>query len=142
MATPGINQDDFLFRLIESGHKAIFHNIAFYVTSGIALIQMIVQLRNRTQTTSASANIYVFIYAVLSLVMTVAVIRTFRIMHNQNGWARQLSDVNQRNLFFESRSRLSRSIVGDNVNSTNSEKVILVAHSAFLFALLIIGLFS
>jgi hypothetical protein len=49
-------------------------------------------------------------------------------MHRQNEWINKFSDKNQRNLFLNSRSTLSKKIVGVGTNVEIKEIIILLIH--------------
>ena len=82
---------DYLFRMIENAHTAIFQWIAVYVASVIGLITMIIEFRNYPNTV-----IYLIIYVMLVLLMTHSICNALRIMRNQNKWANKLYNGNQK----------------------------------------------
>ena len=123
----GIDHDDFLFRLIEAGHTAIFQWIAVYVASIIGLITMISELLKLSHTL-----LYLFIYVAMVGLMTNSLLSGLNVMHNQNIWAKKLNNSKQRQLFFDSRSWIIKKIVGEKEKKSNWEKAIIVAHVVVL----------
>lgn len=104
--------DDFLLRMIEAGHTAIFQWIAVYVASGIGTLQIIIEALRSNKKLLLHRIVYGVIAFILILAMTISIYQIFYVMHAQNTWANQLSDINERNIFYESRSVFSSLIVG------------------------------
>lgn len=132
----GIDPDDFLFRLIEAGHTAIFQWIAVYVASGIGFIQMIIEILKYPKIISFNLMVYGIIYFVLISLMTLSVYSILNIMHHQNGWIEQLEGEKkqkQKDLFYKSRSPFSILIVGTRDNLSTSEWLLICGHFLLLF---------
>jgi hypothetical protein len=127
-----MEHDDFLFRLIEAGHTAIFQWIAVYVASGIGLIEIIIEILRTSEIISFNITIYGIIYLVLISLMTLSVYSILNIMHKQNGWANQLSNENQKKRFFESRSWVSEKIVKKEPSLSTCEIVLIIIHFLLL----------
>jgi hypothetical protein len=128
-AYEGIDHDDFLFRLIEAGHTAIFQWIAVYVASVIGLITMIIEFRNYP-----NSVLYLFIYVMLVLLMTHSICNVLRIMRNQNKWANKLYNGSQKELFYEGRSRFSKAMVDTREEISKREIAFMLVHLVILTA--------
>ena len=82
----GIDHDDFLFRLIEAGHAAIFQWVAVYLGSGIGIIQIIIELLTPFKLICFDKTIFAIIYFVLIVLMTYSVTSILNVIHLQNRW--------------------------------------------------------
>jgi hypothetical protein len=125
-----ITEENLRWKLIEAGHNAIFAWVALYVASGIGLIQMIIEILKINVLFSFSLAVFGVIYSALVCLMTLSLCSILKIMHQQNDWANKLfsKDKTLRNIYFESRSRISKYIIGENASMRIREKIGLMAH--------------
>jgi hypothetical protein len=134
MEKENLEKDKLLWGLIEAGHNAIFVWVAVYVASGIGLIQMIIEILKIHTLLSFSLMVFGAIYFVLVCLMTLSLYSIFKIMYQQNSWANKLypkespekSDLSK--IYFGSRSRLSKCMVGETDVMTTWVKIGLVLH--------------
>jgi len=128
-----MQKDDLYWNLIQAGHTAIFSWVAVYVASGIALIQMVIQILNIHTLFSFSLMVFSSIYLALICLMTLALYSIVKIMHKQNYWASQFPDE-LKIIYFKSRSELTKRIMGETIDVSIWEKMGIALHLAgFLF---------
>lgn len=135
----GIDHDDFLFRLIEAGHSAIFQWVAVYLASGIGLIQIIVELLNPSKTFFFDKTVFAFIYLILIGLMTYSFMSILNIVHLQNKWINEFHNKEQKETFYKSRGYILTSIADRRENLSAFEWGLILGHFAlfFVFGLLI-----
>jgi len=133
VANNTISPDDFLFRLVEAGHTAIFQWTAVWVASGIGVIQITIEILKKNEKDSFKKIIYGIIYLVLISLMTISVYNILNVMHLQNQWINRLSNETEKAWFYESRSYLSTLIVGHRAHLSLCEYILIFAHFGFLF---------
>lgn len=133
------DHDDFLFRLIEQGHTAIFQWIAVYVASGIGVIEIIIQVLNMSRHFFLNSAIYGIIFLVLIALMSLSLYSVFNVEHHQNKWANGFLDKNKKALFYGSRSPFTRLLSNDREELSFLEYILVLGHflALFVFGLLI-----
>jgi hypothetical protein len=129
-----MEEDTLRWGLIQAGHTAIFSWVALYVASGIALLQIIIQVLKIYTFFSFALMVFGIIYLVLACLMTLSVYSISKIMHRQNYWASQFGNPKLRLIFFESRSNMSQLIVGEKAVPSVLEKVGVALHFFVIIA--------
>jgi len=127
-----LSDDDFLLRLLDGAHTAIFQWVTVWLASGIGVVQIIIEVLKSSRTPSSSRIIYGFIYLFLIFLMTMVVHSILNAMHHQNKWINRLSDETKKKLFYESRSRFSALIVGEKEKSSVRGYLLIVSHFLLL----------